>query len=660
MTLPHGAVVAGYTIDRVLGAGGMGTVYLARHPSLPRYDALKILSAELSADPQFRARFLREADLAATLDHPNIVRVHTRGETDTGQLWIAMQFVDGTDADALLRQGPLPAPRAVHIVRQVAKALDHAHSRNLLHRDIKPANFLLAGPADERERVLLADFGIARAMDDAAGLTATGMLVATVAYAPPEAISGDPVDHRADVYSLGGSLYRLLTGKTPYHRADGMPAVLTAHLMSPPPRVTDLAPALPAALDTVIATAMAKDPRDRYPTAGALAAAATAALGYPSTAAPSGPMLTAPWGPAPHHTGPLPFQPPPPMPPAWAPAPTEVTYPSGHFSGRWAEPTMAAPTPPRRRRRLWIAVAAAVVIALTAAGIAAVTLPDSDTPAPYAAQTFAHTFGSTTITTRPHAVAALGPGDADAVLSLGVQPAALLATAAELPSWLTDLIHGSPTVVHNTDPQALTAAHPDLILDTAATRQIYDKLTAVAPTITRPAGDRRWDPAAQLSWIATILGEQAAGDHLRDQAAADATALRQQNPTFAGKTASVLTFTDSGLSGELSQSPAANYLSGLGFAYDDELQSDSQSSDEKPIQPDTVYRLKSDVTLVLRTDKAAGAGGFGGLPQALTALPGTVVIVDQPDTVAALQTAGPAATRYLNTTLVPAVAAQLR
>jgi serine/threonine-protein kinase len=179
--LTIGSVVAGYRIERVLGLGGMGSVYLAANPTLPRLDALKVLSAELSRDDDFRARFVREADVAAALDHPQIVSVYNRGETDDGQLWIAMQFVDGTDADDALRAGTMTAPRAVHIISEVAKALDFAHAHNVVHRDVKPANFLLSGSADLSERVLLGDFGIARALDDV-GLTATGSVMATLAF----------------------------------------------------------------------------------------------------------------------------------------------------------------------------------------------------------------------------------------------------------------------------------------------------------------------------------------------------------------------------------------------------------------------------------------------------------------------------------------------
>lgn len=170
--------------------GGMGVVYLVANPELPRRDALKVLSAELSRDPDFRARFTREADVASMLDHPNITSIYRRGTTEDGQLWIAMQFVDGTDADAALRTGTITPNRAVHIVTEVGKALDYAHEHHVVHRDVKPANFLLSGPPGPRERVLLGDFGIARALDDVS-LTVTGSVTATLAYAAPEVLSGN-------------------------------------------------------------------------------------------------------------------------------------------------------------------------------------------------------------------------------------------------------------------------------------------------------------------------------------------------------------------------------------------------------------------------------------------------------------------------------------
>jgi serine/threonine-protein kinase len=347
-------VVAGYRIERVLGSGGMGSVYLAANPTLPRLDALKVLSAELSRDPDFRARFVREADVAAALDHPQIVSVYNRGETD-GQLWIAMQFVDGTDADDALRAGTMTAPRAVHIISEVAKALDFAHAHNVVHRDVKPANFLLSGPADANERVLLGDFGIARALDDV-GLTATGSVMATLAYAAPEVLSGMPFDGRADIYSLGCTLFRLLTGKTPFHGNNGPAAVMMAHLQHPPPHVTELKPFLPAAFDEVIAIAMAKDPGYRYQSAADLAYAAQAAL-IDTTASVRVPMTPVPS--ADVNSYPADFQP---------------------TAAAWWQPdgprTMMAPPPTKaasRRRRVALIVSVLAVLAVggTTAGLMA-------------------------------------------------------------------------------------------------------------------------------------------------------------------------------------------------------------------------------------------------------------------------------------------------
>jgi serine/threonine-protein kinase len=211
------------------------------------------------------------------LTHPNIVTIYRRGETAKGQLWIAMQFVDGTDADAALKAATMNPQRAVRIIGEVARALDYAHRHNVVHRDVKPANFLLAARRDAAERVLLGDFGIARGLDDI-GLTATGSMLATMAYAAPEVLAGRPFDGRADVYSLGCSLFRLLTGTMPFPSGNGPAAVMMAHLHQPPPRLTDRMPDLPSAFDAVIATAIAKDPMRRFATAAEPAEAATTAL----------------------------------------------------------------------------------------------------------------------------------------------------------------------------------------------------------------------------------------------------------------------------------------------------------------------------------------------------------------------------------------------
>ena len=253
MPLNSGEIFAGFRIIRLLGSGGMGEVYLAQHPRLPRRDALKVLPADVSADAEYRARFNREADLASTLYHPHIVGVHDRGEYD-GQLWISMDFVDGLDAARLLASrfpAGMPTDQVVRIVTAVAGALDYAHKQGLLHRDVKPANIMLTHLDDDGEqRILLADFGIARNIDDISGLTTTNMTVGTVAYSAPEQLMGEEIDGRADQYALAATAYHLLTGSQLFPHSN--PAVvISRHLNSPPPALADTRPEL-AALDPVL------------------------------------------------------------------------------------------------------------------------------------------------------------------------------------------------------------------------------------------------------------------------------------------------------------------------------------------------------------------------------------------------------------------------
>ncbi|NNH72523.1 serine/threonine protein kinase [Nocardia uniformis] len=302
--LRSGEVLADFVIERELGRGGMGSVYLAQHPRLPRKTALKVLNRELFSDAESRARFDREADLVARLDHPNIVSIYDRG-AEGERLWISMQYVDGTDAEPLPGREVAPA-RAVHIIAQVAGALDYAHSCGVLHRDVKPANILLERPANGRpERVVLTDFGIARLRDDAGHLTRTGTFTATLAFASPEQLSGETLDARADQYSLACTLFRLLTGSGPY--ASEHPAVvMQGHLYDAPPSLSSARPDLPAALDRVMARAMAKRPQDRFNSCVEFARAAQQAL---SDSGGSGATVTAPMyepGPAPRiaHTDP--------------------------------------------------------------------------------------------------------------------------------------------------------------------------------------------------------------------------------------------------------------------------------------------------------------------------------------------------------------------
>ncbi|MGX9670129.1 serine/threonine-protein kinase [Mycobacterium sp. HM-7] len=299
MSLPDGSVFAGFTVVRKLGAGGMGEVYLVQHPRLPRTDALKVLPASLSADAEYRRRFEREADAAATLWHQHIVGVHDRGECD-GRLWISMDYVDGADAGHVLRTqcpGGMPRDQVIAIVTAIADALDHAHSRGLLHRDVKPANILLSGPGPVRGRVLLADFGIARRVDDFDGLTSTNMTLGTPNYAAPEQLLGEPLDGRSDQYALAATAFQLLTGRPP--GGDSTPVVLISQRVSGVvPRLAEVRPDL-ADLDPVMAIAMARRPADRFRSCGdfAVALARGAAATLPpvpaSPAVPGAPTVAA-------------------------------------------------------------------------------------------------------------------------------------------------------------------------------------------------------------------------------------------------------------------------------------------------------------------------------------------------------------------------------
>lgn len=287
MPLNSGDVFAGYTIERLLGTGGMGEVYLAQHPRLPRHDALKILTRDSAVDGEFRARFIREAELAATLRHPNIVGVLDRGEFD-GRLWISMDYVDGTDAGRLIREhyrGGMPENDVSEIVTAVADALDFGHERRLLHRDVKPENILVTESDGRRRRVLLTDFGIARRFDDVSNLTDDGVAVGTVNYMAPEQLLNKPLDGRTDQYALAATTFHLLTGAPPFHDSNRA-VVISHHLSTPPPRISDRRPDL-AHLDAVLARALAKEPGDRYPTCLDFAHALTAPSPSRGTAIPN-------------------------------------------------------------------------------------------------------------------------------------------------------------------------------------------------------------------------------------------------------------------------------------------------------------------------------------------------------------------------------------
>ena len=280
--LSPGSGFADYRIDGIIGRGGMGVVYLAEHEGLKRKVALKLLAQPLAHDPRFRERFVRESQLAASIDHPNVIPIYEAGEAD-GRLYIAMRYVEGTDLRTLLHeQGTLDPAQTSRIVGQIAAALDAAHELGLVHRDVKPANVLIARrPGTEvGTHGYLTDFGLTKRAASDSGITGTGQFVGTLDYAAPEQFRGDAADARTDVYSLGCVLFECLAGHPPF-RTENDAALMFAHLMEAPPRLTADRPDLPGDIDEVVATAMAKAPDDRYPSAGAFASRASEALDHP-------------------------------------------------------------------------------------------------------------------------------------------------------------------------------------------------------------------------------------------------------------------------------------------------------------------------------------------------------------------------------------------
>ena len=279
-----GTELAGYLIERVLGRGGMSVVYLAHDPRLQRKVALKLLSADLAEDEAFRKRFLRESQLAASLDHPNVVPVYEAGEVD-GLLYIAMRYVVGTDLKALLRaEGAFGPERALVLVGQVASALDAAHERGLVHRDVKPSNVLLTGQPGE-EHCYLADFGLSTSASDRS-VAEAGQMLGTIDYVAPEQIRGADVDGRADVYSLTCLLYECLVGEVPFRRASDV-AVIYAHLEEPLPKASEREASLPATVDEVLGRGTAKIPDERWQTCAALVEATRSAFGGRPTTVPA-------------------------------------------------------------------------------------------------------------------------------------------------------------------------------------------------------------------------------------------------------------------------------------------------------------------------------------------------------------------------------------
>ncbi len=289
--LSAGDDFAGYRIERSLGRGGMGVLYLAVEPGLERHVALKLIAPEAAADEIFARRFAEESRIAASIEHPNVVPIYAAGEED-GIPFIAMRYVSGSDLGRrLAREGRLEPAAAVALIAQVGNGLDAIHAAGLVHRDVKPANVLLSETGGGDDHAYITDFGVARNVATESGLTQTGRFVGTLDYVAPEQIAGGAVDARVDVYALGCLLFKLLTGEVPYPR-DGEAARLYAHLNDPPPAPSLYATAVPMALDDVAIRAMSKAPEDRYLSAGDLGRAAVAALSGSSPALPERTVAT--------------------------------------------------------------------------------------------------------------------------------------------------------------------------------------------------------------------------------------------------------------------------------------------------------------------------------------------------------------------------------
>jgi hypothetical protein len=335
--LQHGSEVGGYRIERELGRGGMGVVYEATQMRLDRRVALKVLSPEIAADPEFRERFRREGLTQAAIDHPHIITVYEANEAD-GCSYIAMRLVHGPTLKELIRSGELTHERALVLLQQVAGALDAAHAAGLVHRDVKPPN-ILVGSGDH---AYLADFGITKAVAEI-GLTVTGQFLGTPHYIAPEQVNGERVSSASDIYALAAVAFECFTGKVPFQR-DTNQAVLFAHVFDAPPRATEVRPQLPAQLDEALARGMAKDPADRPATAGDFLTEVEAALRGEVVAAEKPVASAASPPPAASPT----------EPPAAPPSEPRVAP---------AEPP-SAQSPGKRSGRSWVGLAVGAAIAL--------------------------------------------------------------------------------------------------------------------------------------------------------------------------------------------------------------------------------------------------------------------------------------------------------
>ena len=392
-----GSVIAGYRLEKKIGSGGMAVVFLARDERLGRRVALKVLPPALTWDESVRQRFIQESRAAAAVDDPHIIPVYDAGEVD-GVLFIAMRYVAGGDARHLLaREGQVSPAQAAAIVSAVASALDAAHGEGLVHRDVKPANILLDTRPGRADHVYLSDFGLSKGAFAASLVhTQSGQFMGTPDYTAPEQIQGHPVTGRTDQYGLACTAFELLCGEPVYPRGLGV-AIIHAHLSEPPPALSSRRSGLPAAADTVLALALAKDPADRYASCEEFATALRQGLGLPAaesvppsavgTAAPAAiPATLAPASPAPASpAGIIPAPAAPisspqaretesPAPPAGTPVTEPGRVPLALQAGA-AGPLLSGR--PVSRRGLLVAGLGAVPVAVAGGAVAVITLRGS-------------------------------------------------------------------------------------------------------------------------------------------------------------------------------------------------------------------------------------------------------------------------------------------
>jgi eukaryotic-like serine/threonine-protein kinase len=294
-----GQVISGrYLIKELIGEGGMGSVYLAEHTHMRKRVALKLLHAEMSNNEEVLARFRREAEAAAHIEHPNVVAATDFGQTGDGGFFLVLEYVEGTSLRDALRAGPMPVVRALHITRQIAFALERAHDAGIVHRDLKPENVMLVKKEEDPDFVKVLDFGIARfeahAQRDAGQqpLTRLGTILGTPEYMAPEQALGETVTAVSDLYAVGVMLYEMLTGKHPFEADDRM-AILSMHLIAPVPRMADRAPSVqvPPAVEGVVRRLLEKDAKARFVNGRALAdaieeAASVSGIALPVVASP--------------------------------------------------------------------------------------------------------------------------------------------------------------------------------------------------------------------------------------------------------------------------------------------------------------------------------------------------------------------------------------